>query len=194
MLYSLLIGLIGLIPLLGLALGLIYFFFEFHNKRQDIFDRQAKRRKYMTTYNFDQNGNPQYYFDEATGTVFLPQPGNEPFAPTVIIRDATQQRVVAPKSERSINWTYTAGFTPATTTDPQQIEGEVISSEPQLEPKLPNSVAEFENYIAECLDRGVKMTPAATAIGIAAGDNKKYNSFKALWSTVVATKDKGPLS
>lgn len=188
MLYSLLIGLIALIPVLGLCLGLVYFWLAFHREKEKIAATRAERYRRSTTFNYDPNGNPEYIYDPSTGALIIPPTGNSSFAPTILIRDSLQ-RNVKPDKEQPLLININGGQKVANSS----VEGEVISSEDfnpeaSTEPKLPASEGELREYISDCIDRGVKMTPAARAIQLKAGDNKPYNSFKALWESIVATK------
>lgn len=188
MIYNILLGLIALIPVLALALGLVYFWLDFHRQKEKIHATRAERYRRSTTFNYDPNGNPEFIYDPSTGALIIPPSGNSPYAPTVLIRDSLQRNVKADK-EQPLLININGGQKVANTGS----EGELISTEyfnPEVssEPKLPVSDGEITKYIEKCIEEKIPMTRSAKEIGINPGDNKPYNSFKAIWASIVATK------
>lgn len=182
--YNLLLGLIGIIPVLAIALGLVYFWLAFHKEKERIAATRAERLRRSTTFIYDKNGNPEFIYNPATNTLIIPPTGNSPYSPTILIRDSLQRNVRADK-ERPLLINVNGGNSPTN----QGIEGEVleadeISGEISDEAKLPISEGEKRLYIENCLEKGIGKTVAARAIGIKPGDNKSYNDFSTLWSQV----------
>lgn len=68
--------LFALLVIFGLsAIGFFWYM------RQMSLDREIERHIKLTRFRYDQRGNPEYFYDPATGDHFLPAPGNNPSAP-----------------------------------------------------------------------------------------------------------------
>lgn len=190
--YQLLIGLIALIPVLALALGLIYFYLAFHRQKEEILATRAERLRRSHTFHYDANGNPEIIRNPETLALQIPPTGNPAYPATIIVRDSTQ-KTIKQEPERPLLLNINGGQRVAN----YGIEGEVIEAsesfaETKVEPKLPISEAETRLYVENCIEKGIGKLDAARAISINPGGNKSYKAFDALWLSVVATKHVSP--
>lgn len=188
---NLLTGLIALPLLLCFALGAVYFYFQIAKEIQNLKDQSARREIALTHWKYDQNGNPEFYYNPTTGDYFIPGNGNPLNPPQNIFINGVQQQIKA-KEKTPAKWFHGSEF--KAELDLSEKEPEQIEAPEQTEQgeRVLSSLEEIGDFLIAEKQKGTDKTKALLAIGVKSGSSRAYKTWSPFWDNIAVTKHVAP--